>query len=97
MADTRPDIKLEAGVQVDIYAALNAQTGFPAVTVGTQISVQNKGGTRIELTSKATTPVAGDGSNALAIGNATFANETGDLGAFALSPIVDSIINVEVV
>jgi len=97
MADTRPDIVLPANTQVDIYAALNAQGGFPAVTVGTQISVQNKGGTRIKLASKATAPIAGDGSNTLDIGNQQFVNETGDLGAFAFSPVIDSLINVRVV
>ena len=97
MANTRPDIVLPANTQVDLYAALNAQGGFPPVTIGDQISVQNKGGTRIQLTSKATTPVPGDGSNTLDIGNQPFLNEAGDLGAFAFSPVIDSVINVRVV
>lgn len=98
MADTRPDITLIGGVPKDLYAALNAQAGFPAVVVGDQISVQNKGGVKIQLTTKATIPIIGvDGSNDLDIGNEQFVNETGDSGAFALSPQVDSIINVKVV
>jgi len=96
MADTRPDITLPANTQVDLYAALNAQGGFPAVSVGTQISVQNKGGVKIELRTKATTPSSTDGSNDLDIGNQQFVNETGDSGAFAFSPGVESIINVRV-
>ncbi len=97
MADTRPDIKLPAETQVDLYAALNAQAGFPAVTIGDQISVQNKGGVKIRLTTKATAPVVDDGSNDLDIGNEQFVNETGDSGAFAFSPLVNSVINVRVV
>ena len=97
MADTRPDIDLPAGVQVDLYAALNAQVGFPVVIVGDQISVQNKGGTKIRLASKATAPVDGDGFNTLDAGNQQFTNDAGDAGAFAFSPIVESIINVKVV
>jgi len=97
MADTRPDITLPAGIQVDLYAALNAQAGFPAVTVGDQISIQNKGGTRIQLAAKATAPIDGDGSNVLNIGNEEFTNKTGDSGAFAFSPIVASVISVKVV
>ena len=97
MSDTRPDITLPANTQVDLYAALNAQAGFPAVTIGDQISVQNKGGAIIRLAAKATAPTSTDGFNTLTIGNQPFVNSTGDLGAWAYSPIVGSIINVKVV
>lgn len=97
MADTRPDIKLPANTEVDLYVALNAQSGFPAVSVGTQISVQNKIGGPISLTTKATAPDISDGSNTLDVGNEQFVNETGDSGAFAFSPNIDSVINVRVV
>jgi len=97
MADTRPDIKLPANIRIDLYVALNAQSGFPAVSVGDQISVQNKKGGPIELTTKATKPIDGDGSNTLDVGNQQFENEVGDSGAFAFSPNIDSTINVRVV
>ncbi len=97
MAATRPDIELPANTMVDLYIALNAQAGFPAVLVGDIISVQNKGGATIQLYSKAITPIDGDGSNTLTVGNQQFENDIGDPGAFAFSPVIKSIINVSVV
>ena len=40
----RPNIKITALVDNDVYALLNAQEGYPAVTVGDALLVQNKGG-----------------------------------------------------
>lgn len=39
---TRPNIKLTAGIDNDVYALLNAQVGQPSVTVGDTLIVQNK-------------------------------------------------------
>ena len=94
MADTRPDIILEAGVQTDLYAALNAQVGYPAVTVGTQLAMQNKSGSVVELTAKATAPTNSDGS--LLVKPFEIAtNDSGDAGAWAFS-LNKAVINVRV-
>ena len=95
MSDTRPNIALPANTQIDIYAALNAQAGFPAVAVGTAIITQNLGGTTIRLNAKATSPLTTDGYNRLSVGNDVFGNASGDSGAWAYSPVVDSIVNVQ--
>lgn len=44
MADTRPDIQIQPGVDNDIYALLNAQAGFDAVDIGDPLCIQNKSG-----------------------------------------------------
>lgn len=94
MADTRPDIILEAGVQTDLYAALNAQAGYPAVTVGTKLAMQNKSGSVVELTAKATAPTNSDGS--LLVEPFEIAtNDSGDSGAWAFS-LNKAVINVRV-
>lgn len=94
MADTRPDIILEAGVQTDLYAELNAQAGYPAVTVGTQLAMQNKSGSVVELTAKATAPDNSDGST-LVYPYEFMSNDSGDAGAWAFS-INNAAINVRV-
>lgn len=96
MADTRPDIILPANTKVNIYTALNAQGGFPAVTIGDAISVVNKGNSVILLTTKATEPVAGDGSVPLKQGD-SMTNVTPSNGEFAESIATDGLINVRVV
>ena len=40
----RPNIKITALVDNDVYALLNAQEGYPAVTAGAALRIQNKGG-----------------------------------------------------
>ena len=94
MADTRPDIILEAGVQTDLYAALNAQAGYPTVTVGTKLAMQNKSGSVIRLTAKATEPTNSDGS-LLVKPFEVATNDSGDTGAWAYS-INKAVVNVRV-
>lgn len=95
MADTRPDIKLTGGVYIDLYAALNAQAGYPAVTVGTQIRLQNKSGSVIDLIAKADQPDSDDGSVIIEpFKQAT--NQAGDSGAWAYSNNT-ATINITVV
>ena len=96
MAETRPDIVLLAGVQTDVYAALNAQGGFPAVTIGALLSVQNKGNSPTYLTTKATIPIASDGSAKVAPGD-RFNNEATSPGEWALSIAANGLINVRVI
>lgn len=96
MADTRPDIELPAGVQVNIYTELNAQVGFPAVTIGAAIAVTNTGSAVIKLTTKATEPEIGDGSTPLQPGEQAL-NITPSSGEFAESLSIDGLINVRAV
>ena len=96
MADSRPNIALQAGVQTDIYTALNAQAGFPAVTIGAAISVQNIGTSDVRLTTKATAPLATDGFILLEPKEQA-TNVTPSTGEFAQSLIVDGLINVRVI
>lgn len=49
MANTRPDIFIQPGVDNDVYALLNAQVGQPAVTVGDKLRIQNKSGLPIYI------------------------------------------------
>ncbi len=46
---TRPSIQLQPGVDNDIYTLLNAQAGYPAVTVGDPLRIQNKSGKDIYI------------------------------------------------
>jgi hypothetical protein len=93
MENTRPNIILTRGVYVDIYAALNDQIGFPAVSVGTQLYSQNISSNVVRLYSKSTTPNGEDGYTLIDTFD-TAMNEVGDLGAWALG---QGIINVSVV
>lgn len=94
MADTRPDIILPKNIPVDLYAALNAQAGFPSVTLTEVLSVQNKGGT-IDVHAGADAPTSTDGT--LIVGYSQIAtNQSSDAGAWAISKVVDGLINVRV-
>ena len=88
MADTLNNIPLPADTWVDLYAASGITVGLPMVS-------QNLGGTTIRLTAKATSPLITDGYNELAPGNDVFSNENADSGAWAFSPVIDSLINVK--
>lgn len=44
MANTRPDITIQNGVDNDIYALLNAQVGQEPVDIGDPLCIQNKSG-----------------------------------------------------
>ena len=46
---TRPTIELQSGVDNDIYALLNAQVGYPSVTIGAQLRIQNKGNSNVYI------------------------------------------------
>ncbi len=96
MADTRPDIVVPKGVPLDLYAALNAQAGFPAVTVGTQLLLTNKKTLPLYLTSSATAPTDLVGGLPI-VYNQQASNTTGDAGAFVSSPVRDGLITVQVI
>lgn len=89
MADTLTNTALPAGTWVDLYA----DTG---IAVGTKINVQNLGSSTVWLTVNATAPADGTTRNELSPGNDKFSNDASDSGAWAYSPVVDGLVNVEV-
>lgn len=91
---TRPNIVLPAGQWVDVNAALNAQTGFPAVTLGQALNIKAESET-VRLCEKATEPTLNDGFRRINIDGVPV-SVTNDVGAWALSVGVDGLINVEV-
>ncbi|QGJ84287.1 hypothetical protein [Pseudoalteromonas phage XCL1123] len=95
MADTRPDIVVPKGAPLDVYAALNAQAGFPAVTVGDQLLVVNKGSLPVYLWAKATAPTNLVGGLPI-VYNQQASNNLNDSGAFVSSPVKDGLITVQV-
>lgn len=95
MADTRPDIAVPQGVPLDLYAALNAQGGYPAVTVGDKLELQNKDGLPVYLTASATAPT--NLMQGVRVNTDEYAcNEQGDNGAWVSSPVSDGLISVKV-
>lgn len=99
MADTRPDIILPANTPVDLYAALNAQAGFPSVTVGDKLRVINKGSLDVYVYSGATAPTL-DPSSRPGVPLPKYAsgtNDSGDAGAWCTSVVSDGVISVAVV
>ena len=89
MADTLPNLKIVEGVWTDIYAA-------SGIAVGTQITVQNLGSNTLYLNAKATEPNVDDGFKAVPPFREAV-NDSGDSGAWILSNVVDSLINISVV
>jgi len=97
MADTRPNITIPVNTWVDVYAALNAQVGFPPVTIGTQIRVKLISNIPIRLVTSANQPTSTNGYDVLVSRSVPVVNDSGDSGAWAYSPSSESLINVEVV
>ena len=89
MADTLPNLKIVEGVWTDIYTA-------SGIAVGTQITVQNLGSNTLYLNAKATEPNVDDGFKAVPPFREAV-NDSGDSGAWILSNVVDSLINISVV
>jgi len=96
MADTRPDIIVPKGVPLDLYAALNAQAGFPVVTVGDQLLVVNKGSLPIYLWAKSEAPTNLVGGLPI-IYNQQASNNLNDSGAFVSSPVRNGLITVQII
>jgi hypothetical protein len=89
MPDNLDDIPLPAGVEVDLYA-------LTGITIGTQIEAQNVGTTDVNLYSQAATPVINDDGKQIIKRGQYMENDTGDLGAWAISPHSDGLLNVKV-
>lgn len=90
---TRPNIKILKGVDNDVYALLNAQTGYPPVTVGDVLRIQNKGGSNIYIHEALTSDTVNGGTTISSDIQAT--TKLGSAGVIATC-IADSVINVEV-
>ena len=96
MADTRPNIDIPANTYVDIYAALNAQQGFPSVPVGTQIRIQLLGDARVHVIVRADEPTNLEAYQLITTKSVYWENDSGDSGAWAYA-FGRTEINVEVV
>lgn len=92
---TRPNITLPSGVWVDVNAALNAQVGFPAVTVGTALNVKLESSTHVRLCEKATQPTSSDGFRRITNIDTPYTVDNNS-GLWAFSVGSDSTVNVEV-
>lgn len=90
---TRPNIVLPAGQWVDVNAALNAQVGFPAVTLGTALNVKVESDS-VRLCEKAAEPTQADGFRRAKLDDAPV-SVTNDIGLWALSIGSGGLINVE--
>lgn len=90
---TRPNIKILKGVDNDVYALLNAQAGYPVVTVGDSLRIQNKGGSDVYI-HEALTSDSIDGGTTLST-NQQACTKADSLGVIATC-IADAVINVEV-
>lgn len=95
MANTRPDIKIIANQDNDVYALLNAQAGFPSVAVGDKLRIQNKSNTYIYVhqTDQIVTDFAGGTTLKPTCQTVT---DDGLLGCKVTMPNGSGIIQVEV-
>lgn len=92
---TRPNIKLQPNVDNDVYALLNAQAGYHAVTAGTALRIQNKGSLPVYI-HESTSSAEKDGGTTLDSGiQAT--TETDSPGVIATCLVSEGVINVEVI
>ena len=92
---TRPNIKLQPNVDNDVYALLNAQVGYPAVTVGDSLRIQNKGVLPVYI-HESTASIEKDGGTTLDKGIQATTRQ-GAAGVIATCLVDDGLINVEVV
>ena len=89
MANTLPNIDLPKGVWVNLYTE-------SSTVVGTRIQVENLGATEIRLFTGAAAPSLGTEGYELLRPYQIKANRDGDVGAFAMSPSGDTVVNVKV-
>lgn len=90
---TRPNIKISKGEDNDVYARLNEQAGYPPVTVGTPLRIQNKGGPDIYIQEGLASIEVNGGTTVPTNWQATTTD--GAAGVIATC-IADGVINVEV-
>jgi len=90
----RPNIKITAGEDNDVYALLNAQEGYPAVTVGVALRIQNKGGADVYIQEGLTSIEVNGGTTVPTHWQAC--TKVDAVGVIATC-INDGLINVEVI
>ena len=97
---TRPNINISKGVDNDVYALLNAQVAqypdlnLPAVTVGSPLRIQNKGGSTVYI-HEAVASIEVDGGTTVPT-NWQTTTADGAAGVIATC-IADGVINAELV
>ncbi len=91
---TRPNITLQPNVDNDVYALLNAQEGYPTVTVGTALRIQNKGGANVYI-HEATASIEKNGGFTVPVTWQT-TTEDGAAGVIATCLVNEVVINVEI-
>jgi len=92
---TRPNITLAPGVENDVYALLNAQVGYPTVTVGQSLRIQNKGGSDVYIHESGSIAEITGGTTLPTYWQATTID--GASGVIATTVAADGLISVEVV
>ena len=92
---TRPNIKLLPNVDNDVYELLNEQTGYPAVTVGDSLRIQNKGSLPVYI-HEATASIEKDGGTTVP-SEWQSTKKQGAPGVIATCLVFEGVINVEVV
>ena len=80
MADTLPDVVLEAGIPRDLYAATT-------IPVGTKIRAQNNSSDDVRVYAGASSPVIGDAGSVLLRSGMSASNLDTDGGAWAWSSV----------
>ena len=90
---TRPNIKISKGVDNDVYALLNEQSGYPAVTVGSPLRIQNKGGPDVYI-HEASESIETAGGTTVHANLQTITSDSA-VGVIATC-IANTVINVEV-
>lgn len=92
---TRPNIVVPTGIWYDLNAALNEQAGYPAVTLGQELSIKLESPTQVRLCEKSTQPTAIDGFRRVTDINTPYV-VTNDVGTWAYSVGEKSYLNIEV-
>lgn len=91
---TRPNIKLQSGIDNDIYALLNAQDGQSTVTIGDALRVQNKCGVNVYIHEGLESFEINGGTTCTI--NSQVCTTQGATGVIATC-VIDGVINVEVI
>lgn len=91
MADTLDNIEITANTWVNLYA--HPIIVAAGISVGTQISMQNLGETTLRVHAGAAMPTSTSGFREVSA-DMVWVNDSGDTGAWVLSPILDGLSNV---
>lgn len=95
MANTRPDITIQNGVDNDIYALLNAQVGQESVDIGDPLCIQNKSGFPIYI-HQALSSQQGFTTGIRLESSETFYTDRGIVGCIATCSTQNGKLNVSI-